>query len=93
MKLAEMKKTHYINVNGEEIAYHKIDNDRNGNPRYVVHFLSLNVKPEDYGKIRGLKKYKAKWFRGGYVIQSYNLEQDLQYYLNLVSNYYKTKNK
>lgn len=79
----------FINVNGEEISYHRIDNDMNGNPRYVVHFLSLNIKPSDYGKIQGLTKYRAKWYGGGYVIQSYNLEDDLEYCLNLVEKFYK----
>lgn len=91
MKLAEMKKTHYINVNGEEIPYHKIDHDINGNKRYVVHFINLNVKLADYGKIKGLTKYRAKWFGGGYVFQAWNLEEELKYRLNLVENYYKDK--
>jgi len=84
-----MKKTHYITVNGEKIAYYKIDNDINGNPRYVVHFLELGIKLADYGKISGLKRYTAKWFGGGYVFQSHNLEQDLQFMLNTVNKYYK----
>jgi hypothetical protein len=84
----EMLTTHYITVDGEEIAYNKIDNDYYGNPRYVVHFLSLGVKTSDYGKIKGLTKYRAKWYGGGYVIQSYNLETDLRYYLKLVKGYY-----
>jgi hypothetical protein len=80
-----------ITVNNEEITYYRIDNDINGNPRYVVHFLSLNVKLADYGKIKGLTKYRAKWFGGGYVFQSHNLESDLNYYLKLVDNYYNEK--
>lgn len=83
-----MKKRHYVKVNGEEIAYYKIDHDINGNPRYVIHFLDLGIKTEDYGKIPGLKKYTAKWFGGGYVFQSHGLESDLKYYLKLVKNYY-----
>lgn len=78
-----------IKVRGEEIPYHKIDHDINGNPRYVTHFLNLGVELDDYGKIPGLKKYRAKWFGGGYVFQSYNLEQDLEYALDLVNEFYK----
>jgi hypothetical protein len=63
----------YVKVNGEEIPYYRIDNDLNGNPRYVTHFLDLGIKPNDYGKVPGLSKYRGKWFGGGYVIQSYNL--------------------
>lgn len=90
-ELSEMKKTHYITVNGEEIAYNRINNDSNGNPRYVVHFLSINVKPEDYGKIPGLTKYRAKWFGGGYVFSTYNLEEGLKWILQQVELYYKDK--
>jgi hypothetical protein len=77
-----------IKVNGEEISYYRIDNDVNGNPRYVVHFYALGVELADYGKIQGLKKYRAKWFGGGYVIQSYNLESDLEYLINKVNKFY-----
>jgi hypothetical protein len=89
IEMIDIKKKHYIYVDGREIPYHKVENDVNGNPRYVVHFLSLGVKPADYGKIKGLKIYRAKWFGGGYVIQSYNLEDDLRYLIQLVKSYYK----
>jgi hypothetical protein len=82
-------KEEVIKVNGEEITYHKVDHDINGNPRYVTHFLNIGVEPKDYGKIPGLTKYRAKWFGGGYVFQSYNLEQDLEYALEKVQNFYK----
>lgn len=80
----------YINVNGEEIPYYRIDNDVNGNPRYVVHFLDLDVKMDDYGNLKGIEpnKYRAKWFGGGYVIQSYNLKSDLNHYKNKINDYY-----
>lgn len=93
MNLTEMRKTHYITVNGQEIAYNKIDHDLNGNPRYVVHFLALGVKLADYGKIKGLTKYRAKWFGGGYVFQSYNLYKDLEHYLKLVKDFYESVDK
>lgn len=81
----------YIDIQGAQVPYWRIDNDVMGNPRYVVHFLDLGIKPEDYGKIPGLDKYHAKWFGGGYVIQSYNLESDLMYYKNFVERHYKNK--
>lgn len=70
---------------------HRIDNDVNGNPRYVTHFLNLGVQLDDYGKVPGLEKYRAKWFGGGYVFQSYNVQDDLEYYLDKVNDYYKDK--
>lgn len=91
MATEKMKKKHYINVDGVEIPYHKIDHDANGNPRYVVHFLDLGVELSDYGKIAGLTKYRASWFGGGYVIQSYSLEDDLRYSIELVKDYYEGK--
>lgn len=77
-----------INVDGEEIVYHKIDHDLNGNPRYVVHFLALGVELKDYGRIPKLTKYRAKWFGGGYVLQSHGLESDLRWMMNQVKEYY-----
>jgi hypothetical protein len=77
-----------VTVNGEEITAYRIDSDVNGNPRYVVHFLALGIDLDDYGKIPGLTKYRGKWFGGGYVFQSYNLESDLAYYIDLVNKHY-----
>jgi hypothetical protein len=81
----------YITLDGEEIGYHKINYDVNGNARYVVHFLSLGIKLADYGRIPKLTKYRAKWFGGGIVFQSYNLESDLRWHLNQVKEYYAKK--
>lgn len=66
-------------INGIEVF--RVDNDVNGNPRYVVHFLSLADNYNDaLFKARkvGGKKYRAKWFGGGIVFSSYNLNEDLK---------------
>lgn len=79
------KKTH--TVQGKEIEVFRIPNDVNGNPRYVVHFRDLGISLWDYDKINklyGFKKYTAKWFGGGVVFQSYNIEDTLHYALNKV---------
>lgn len=84
----------YITIAGQEIPYYKVDHDVNGNPRYVIHFLDLGIEPKDYGKIEGMTKYRAKWFGGGYVIQSYNLSMDLQnYYLPRIKRFYEKGGK
>lgn len=70
--------THNLKIEGNEITVYRIKLDANGNPRYVVHFLDLGIEPADYGKIPFLTKYRAKWFGGGYVFQSYNIQDDLQ---------------
>lgn len=83
--------TQIVKVNNEEITVHRIKLDVNGNPRYIAHFLSLGIKIEDYGKIAGLTKYKAKWFGGGYVFQSYNIQEDIERVMKIVQAYYEKK--
>lgn len=66
----------------QEISVYRIDNDVNGNPRYLVHFLSLGL--EDYVSTKltrqaGLKIYRGKQFGGGFVFQSYNINQSMQF--------------
>ena len=74
-------------VQGKEIEVFRIPNDTNGNPRYVVHFRDLGVGLWDYdniNKLYGFNKYRAKWFGGGVVFQSYNIEDTLNYALDKV---------
>ena len=72
--------TQTATINGNVIEYWRINNDTNGNPRYVVHYLSIaptyDAAVEKARKIGG-KKYNAKWFGGGIVFQSYNVDQYL----------------
>ena len=74
-------------VQGKEIEAFRIPNDTNGNPRYVVHFRDLGIGLWDYdniNKLYGFNKYRAKWFGGGVVFQSYNIEDTLNYALDKV---------
>lgn len=76
-----------ITVNGEELTVYRIDNDYNGNPRYVIHFLSLGLKDYESTKLTrkaGLKIYRAKWFGGGFVIQSYSIERDVERAIEII---------
>lgn len=76
-----------INVDGEQVKVYRIDNDVNGNPRYVIHFLDLGLKEyaaNDLTRKAGLKIYRAKWFGGGFVTQSYNIEYDIQNAVNII---------
>ena len=66
----------------------RINNDTNGNPRYVIHWLSVpNVKnyEEALNKCRkiGGKKYHNKRYGGGIVFQSYNINELEQHILEL----------
>lgn len=68
----------------------RVNNDVNGNPRYVFHFLHLtNDKDREYMKNMydlalsrsraiGGKKFHNKQYGGGIVIQSYNLHDDVK---------------
>jgi hypothetical protein len=76
-----------VTVGNEEIEAFRIDNDSNGNPRYVVHFRDLGIGLWDYdniNKLYGFKKYTAKWFGGGVVFQSYNIEETIKWALETV---------
>jgi hypothetical protein len=69
----------------------RINNDINGNPRFVVHFLSLLNEVERQGldvlqsfdlslkKARkvGGTKYRGKDFGGGIVFTSYNIQETI----------------
>ena len=77
-----------VTVEGKTFEVIRIHNDYNGNPRYVVHFMDLGIELKDYGKISGLSKYRAKWYGGGYVIQSYSIEEDLKFYIKKVKQFY-----
>ena len=76
MIVREAKET----INGRAIPIYRINNDIDGNPRYVIHFIDIaNTYKEALGISRGIggKVYRAKWFGGGIVFKSYNLRDDL----------------
>ena len=64
----------------------RVNNDANGNPRHVLHFLNLEIE-KDYNKTlterynealaiakkAGGRKFHNKQYGGGIVFQSYNL--------------------
>ena len=82
-------------VHGKEIEVFRIPNDVNGNPRYVVDFYDLGIGLWDYDKINmmyGFNKYRAKWFGGGVVFQSYNIEDTLNFALDKVKEIEAVKN-
>ena len=55
----------------------RVNNDINGNPRYVLHFLQISdnydVAVKLANKIGG-KKYHTKAYGGGIIFQSYNTQ-------------------
>lgn len=74
-----------IDTTGHDFTIHRIDNDVNGNARYVVHYLTIPYEDDDSQpfyinqanhieharKALYGKKYRAKWYGGGIVFQAY----------------------
>lgn len=73
----------------------RINNDVNGNPRYVTHFLNVPIDGEGLSisekyalackkaKAIGGKRYHTKKFGGGIVFQSYNINDLINEIQNL----------
>ena len=69
-------------------SFYRVNNDSNGNPRYVTHYLAflrddeLGMGDYDIAKKRanalGFRVYKGRDFGGGFVVQSYSLENDIE---------------
>lgn len=76
-------------TNTQQIEWTRIDNDGNGNPRYVCHFMRLLTQPEKDNETLtisekyalavkrankiGGRKFHNKKYGGGIVFQSYNI--------------------
>ena len=59
------------------MEFTRINNDANGNPRYVIHFLELADNYQEAINLAnsiGGRKYHTKSYGGGLVFQSYNNE-------------------
>ena len=80
-----------------QINFTRVNNDVNGNPRYVCHFLELLTEEEkDSGSIGeiyslaikkankiGGRKFHNKQYGGGIVFQSYNIQETERHILKL----------
>jgi hypothetical protein len=67
----------------------RINNDVNGNPRYVFHFLELADNYNEalfLAKKIGGKKFHNKQYGGGIAIQSYNLQDECRLINELKTN-------
>lgn len=65
-----------------DVEVYRVNNNVNGNPRYVISWLSLgldNYQATDKTRKAGLSIYRGKQFGGGFVFQSYNLDSSLDY--------------
>jgi hypothetical protein len=61
--------------------FYSVDSDVNGHPRYVTHYLAFG---DDYATAKkvanslGFSVYRARWFGGGFVGTSFNLENTVE---------------
>jgi len=76
------------------IDFTRVNNDTNGNPRYVCHFFNL-LSSEDKpnyeialkrAKTIGGKKFHNKQYGGGIVFQSYNIKDTEKDILELMKS-------
>ena len=68
--------------------FFRVTNSSNGNPRYVTHYLAFISDGDrglgDYDRAKkranelGFKVYRGREFGGGFVTESYNLENDIE---------------
>lgn len=85
-----------VEVLGQKILATRVNNDVNGNPRWVVHFSDLGLELNHYQDmlhVFGFKKYRANWFGGGVVFQSYNIEDTLEFAITKVNSELKRRRK
>lgn len=83
-----MNKCHLDHSTAEKLGYDFfcVNNDVNGNPRYVIHFLAFN---SDYDIAKalansiGFRVYRGRDFGGGFVGMSYNLENTAERIINV----------
>jgi len=90
-----------MTTEGQQIEFTRINNDTNGNPRYVCHFLNLLTDNEqetiqgiDAKYIAALKrakqiggrKFHNKQYGGGIVFQSYNLTDTKRQIISLLQD-------
>ena len=69
--------------------FRRINNDVNGNPRYVFHFLHLADSYEQALKIAkkiGGRKFHNKQYGGGIAVQSDNIEHEIKIINELKTN-------
>ena len=72
-------KAHLDYKTADALGYdlYRVLNDVNGNPRYVIHWCAFANEYDQAKKIAnslGFRVYRSKDFGGGFVCQSYNVE-------------------
>ena len=86
-----MQKCHLDYKAQESLGYqfHRANNSYDGNPRYVIHFLAFGSDYDnalELAKSLGFKRYRGRDFGGGFVVESYNLENTAEQIVSLRSD-------
>lgn len=72
--------TSIVEVDGVYYEVDRINNDINGNPRYVVHFREFGLSLDDYqGNRYDVRKYRAKWYGGGILFTTYSITDAIRF--------------
>jgi len=84
-----MNKCHLDYKTADQLGYDffRVNNDYNGNPRYVIHFLAFDSDYDTAKRLAnsiGFSVYRGKNFGGGFVSQSYNLENTAEQIIDLI---------
>jgi hypothetical protein len=75
------------------IQFTRLNNDINGNPRYVCHYLTMAPTYEAAVKLAnsiGGRKYNNKTYGGGLVFQSYSLSHLITHINRVAGTIYLT---
>ena len=73
----------------QNITFKRVDNDTNGNPRYVCHYLNLADTYSEAIKLAnsiGGRKFHNRQYGGGLVFQSYNIEDTAKKISEIATN-------
>lgn len=96
--MAVLKEYEANNAIPDPIDFTRIDNDSNGNPRYVCHYLNFITDNDEYSESNypvaiaranklGGRKFHNKQYGGGIVFQSYNTNQLQKDIFELMATY------
>jgi hypothetical protein len=68
--------------------FYRAKNDVNGNPRYILHWMAFaRTYSEAYtiARAAGFKEYRGKDFGGGFITQSYSLQETVNFIERVIS--------
>lgn len=75
----------YCNIG--DVTLYSTTRSNMGNPRYIVHYLSLGLKSNESTKETckaGFSPYRGKGFSGGFVFESYSVKEDFPRMLEIL---------